>query len=155
MNIIEDIFKRSHSSKTKLKNYGFVLDNRDYIYRKKFMNDEFELIMTVKPDGKLDVKVMESELNEEYPNVYTDAFYGSFVSKVREEMVEMLNDIRSKCFEDNLFIYPQTKRIVSYIRKQYGDKPEFLWEKYPDYAVFRNRHTGKWYAIIMNPDGKK
>ncbi|MBO7698458.1 MAG: MmcQ/YjbR family DNA-binding protein [Erysipelotrichaceae bacterium] len=155
MNVIEEIFKRSHSSKTKLKNYGFILDNRDYIFRKRFMNDEFELIMTVKPDGKIEVKVMESELNEEYPNVYTDAIYGSFVSKVREEMIEILNDIRSKCFEDDLFIYPQTKRIVSYIRKQYGDKPEFLWEKYPDYAVFRNRNTGKWYAIIMNLDGKK
>ena len=155
MNVAEEIFKRSHPIKNKLKPYGFVLENKTYTYRKKFMDDSFELIVTIDPQNNISVKVIELELNEEYPNVYTDNIYGSFVSEVREEFIELLNDIYTNCFEKDLFIFPQTKRIVSYIKKEYGDIPEFLWDKYPNYAVFRNTNTSKWYAIIMNIDGRK
>ena len=36
------------------------------------------------------------------------------------------------------------------IFQDYGTKPEFLWEKYPDYAAFRRKDNEKWFAIIMD-----
>lgn len=40
--------------------------------------------------------------------------------------------------------------IYEYVKKQYGSEPEYLWMKYPDYAVFRHSDNNKWYAIVMN-----
>lgn len=42
--------------------------------------------------------------------------------------------------------------VMNYIEGRYDDKPEALWEKFPDYMVFRHRQNGKWFGIIMNVD---
>ena len=41
------------------------------------------------------------------------------------------------------------EKLVEYIKEQYNAYPEYLWEKTPDYAIFRNRENRKWFAIIM------
>lgn len=33
--------------------------------------------------------------------------------------------------------------------------PEYLWKKYPDYAVLRHNDNNKWYAVIMNVPKEK
>ena len=40
--------------------------------------------------------------------------------------------------------------IYEYARRKYGSEPEFLWAKYPGYAVFRHTDNNKWYCIVMN-----
>ena len=40
-------------------------------------------------------------------------------------------------------------QLYIYIKQAYGTDPEFLWQKYPNYAVFRHDNY-KWYAIVMN-----
>lgn len=42
------------------------------------------------------------------------------------------------------------EKLFQYIKKHYGTEPEYLWENFPDYAVFKQPSTGKWYAIVMN-----
>lgn len=42
------------------------------------------------------------------------------------------------------------KTIFDYANQTYQSKPEYLWVKYPDYAVLRHSDNNKWYAIIMN-----
>lgn len=42
------------------------------------------------------------------------------------------------------------KTIFDYAHKVYKSTPEYLWTKYPNYAVLRHGHNNKWYAIIMN-----
>ena len=39
--------------------------------------------------------------------------------------------------------------------KKYYDEPSFEWESYPDFGVFKNKDTKKWYALIMNIDKSK
>ena len=41
-------------------------------------------------------------------------------------------------------------RIIDHITTQYTSDPEHLWAKYPEYTVFRNARTKKWFALIMN-----
>lgn len=41
-------------------------------------------------------------------------------------------------------------QVCFYIRNEYGVDPEYLWRKYPDYAVFRHEDNQKWFAVIMN-----
>ena len=40
--------------------------------------------------------------------------------------------------------------VFAYAKKKYNTKPEYLWEKYPDYAVLRHDDNQKWYGLIMN-----
>lgn len=40
--------------------------------------------------------------------------------------------------------------IFKYVQKTYGTTPEYLWQKYPEYAVLRRMDNRKWYAILMS-----
>ena len=45
--------------------------------------------------------------------------------------------------------------IFRYADEQYGSQPEYLWQKYPGYAVLRHKGHSKWYAVIMNVERSK
>ena len=47
------------------------------------------------------------------------------------------------------------KKVIEYIKKKYNALPEFLWKRYPDYAVFRHDDNRKWFAVIMSVDAGK
>ena len=55
----------------------------------------------------------------------------------------------------NYFISDQSNRITNYIIDKYKREPEFLWEKYDDFGVFRKKESGKWFAIMMTLDRSK
>jgi raw score 4.76 len=43
----------------------------------------------------------------------------------------------------------QAQQIFAYAANQYATQPEYLWEKYPEYAILRHGNAkGKWYALI-------
>ena len=44
----------------------------------------------------------------------------------------------------------QQERIAQYIQDRYGVGPEYLWARYPNYAVFRQPASRKWFAAVMD-----
>ena len=42
------------------------------------------------------------------------------------------------------------EKIYGYVKRKYGSEPEYLWQRFPSYAVFRHEDNRKWYAIIMD-----
>ncbi len=154
MNIENAIFKRTHLIIKKLISYGFKKENEHYIYECNFHGGEFNAIITIKTDGTVKGKIVDNETNEEYTNIRTE-MTGEFVNKIREEYKNILIDIRNNCFETNYFISNQANRISKYIKDQYNVDPEFLWEKYPGCAIYRNVKNRKWFGIIMNIDLSK
>jgi predicted DNA-binding protein (MmcQ/YjbR family) len=40
--------------------------------------------------------------------------------------------------------------VIKYVKKKYKSTPEYLWRRYPEYAVFRHEDNRKWFAIIMD-----
>ncbi len=46
------------------------------------------------------------------------------------------------------------KEIFEYVKEKYNTIPEYLWNKYPLYAVLKHRNN-KWYGIIMNISKEK
>ncbi len=40
--------------------------------------------------------------------------------------------------------------VLKWAESEFGVKPEYLWLKYPGYAVLRNPRTEKWFGIVMN-----
>lgn len=46
-------------------------------------------------------------------------------------------------------------RIYEYVKNIYGVEKEHLWFKFPGYAVFRRKDSGKWFGIIMDIHASK
>lgn len=47
------------------------------------------------------------------------------------------------------------EEIFNYIKNKYNELPEYLWSKYPNYAVLKHNENNKWYAIIMDVEKEK
>lgn len=43
--------------------------------------------------------------------------------------------------------------VFKYIAQKYDAKPEYLWKKYPSYAVLRHANEGKWFVLVMDVSG--
>lgn len=41
------------------------------------------------------------------------------------------------------------KKVFEYISEQYGVEPDYPWDNFSDYAVFRHRENQKWFALVM------
>ena len=42
------------------------------------------------------------------------------------------------------------QKIFQYARENFGTVPQYLWEKYPNYAVLKHSHNKKWFAVIVD-----
>lgn len=47
------------------------------------------------------------------------------------------------------------KELEKYITENYNTKAEFLWAKYPNYAIFRHNSNRKWFVLIMTISKEK
>ena len=144
-----EIFKRCHVDFNKLVNYGFIKEQDYYIYSTLFMNNSFKVIIKIDLNGNVNSKVIDMDTEEEYLKIHFDNI-GTYTAQIKDEYEKILKDIRKSCFNKDYFLLPQSNRITSYIKNKYGDNPEFLWDKYPGFGVFRNKNSEKWYALIAN-----
>ena len=133
----------------KLIKYGFKIDGNNYIYNKKIHNDEFNVIVSVS-DKEVTSKIVELDSNEEYVLVDTSST-GSFVLELNNEYEDVINSVFSNCLDN----YDLSNEVISYIKNKYGDELEYLWEKFPSYAVIRNKSNNKWYALIAKIEKNK
>lgn len=154
MNIENEIFKRTKLNIEALIPYGFIKNKNVYEYSKIFMNS-FRADVTVDKQGKVTGKVYDLDAEDEYVSFRIDSQTGEFVNNVREEYKNILNDIREHCFEKLYFVTEQANRIAEKIIRTYHNEPEFIWEKFPGYGIFRNPRNEKWYGLIMNIDKSK
>lgn len=152
MTIEEKIFNKSKPNYSKLIKYGFRQKNDSYIYKTNFLNNEFMAEVTIN-ENSVNGKVYDLNTMFEYTNIRLD-IEGSFVNSVKEEYIKILKNIKDNCFESEYFNFEQSNRITAYIINKYNAKPEFLWDKYPGYGVFKNKDN-KWFGIIMDIDKSK
>lgn len=148
---VEDNFFAKYTPKyTNLIKYGFQRTDKSYFFDKVFMNNKFKARIIVSSNGKVSGKVYDLDFNDEYLPMNIKNHKGDFVSNVRKSYTKILKDIRDECFIGNYFVSQQANRISDIIMEKYGDKPIFMWKKFPSDAVFKNPDTGKWYGVIMN-----
>lgn len=154
MNIEEEIFRKSKLNTNMLIHYGFIKIKNTYKYSKKFM-EMFKVEITIDEHKKIIGKIYDLNTNEEYINFRIKSQNGEFVNKIREEYKNILIDIKKHCFENLYFITEQANRISNEIINLYHNEPEFMWENFKGYGVFKNPNNKKWYSIIMNIDKSK
>ena len=143
--IEKNIFNKYIVDKNKLINYGFERKNDKFIYKKYLTKPDFIAIIEFQKDIR--GKIFDISINDEYTNFRIENLNG-FSSEIREEYINILVDIRKKCFKKEWQNFVQAKRISKFIEEKYKDLPEFLWEKFPNYAIYRKKENKKWYALF-------
>ena len=153
MNIEEDVFKKSKFDENRLIKYGFTKNKNKFILYKNIMNDSFRVEIHIE-ENNVKSKIIDLSIDDEYIAYRIEEQTGEFVSSVRNELKNILLDIKDNCTISNSFIFDQTNRIIKFIFEKYHDNPLFLWED-NESAVFKNRRNAKWYGIIMSVDKSK
>ncbi len=148
--ILYRIFKNKKFDKKKLLNFGFTNKNNKYTYIQKIMQNQFELTITISSDKNIETKIIDTSTKDLYTLHLVDDASGEFVGQVREAYEQILEQIAEKCCNSTYFIYPQSNRIANFIKEKYENSPEFLWDKFPRFGVFRNSNSKKWYGLIAN-----
>ena len=146
--IEEKIFKSKKLQFDKLLNYGFVEKNGMFFLEKKIFDNQFILKVEISQNS-ISSNLVELETGEPYTLFLVEDALGAFVGEVRKEYEKCLNDIAQNCTEKYIFKSKQAKVIIEYISQKYGDKLEFLWEKFPNNAIWRRKDNKKWYAALL------
>jgi len=143
------IVKNKKVNKKKLEIFGFSKQKEGYFYTTFILGQQFQLMVSVLEDESMDTKIIDCQTGEEYVLHRTDEAVGSFVGKIREEYDNVLNQIVEVCYESDVFKCDDSRKVIAYVEQAYGDKLEFLWEKYPQNAIWRRKDTNKWYATLL------
>ena len=133
----------------KMKAFGFVRKRNTFTYATDIVNSQFQLTVTITEGGAVDARVIDSASKEEYVLHRTSGAVGSFVSSVRKEYDDIMEEIAAKCFETDVFKSDDARNVIQYVRNTYQDKVEFLWQRFPGNGVFRRKDSGKWYAALL------
>ena len=148
MRNLEKELKNKSIKYNKLKKYGFAKQGDKYIYTEKIFNDQFIMLVEFSKNEHIS-KLIDSMSEEEYVLVDIQDSVGEFVGSVRSEYENRLKQMINECTVPNIFKSSQAKEIIKYIKEKYDDDLEFLWEKFDNNAIWRNKENQKWYGLIL------
>ncbi len=153
--IIEKIFRHRTVVFERLADYGFVTQDKKHIYTKNICDDQMQIVVTVDEHGGIDAKVYDMQDNDVYMLFLAEDAAGSFVGSVREDYEKVLTDICEKCFIKDVFKSSQAKLVIKYVREVYGTELEYLWNKFPDNAIWRRSDNQKWFGVLLTVSKRK
>ena len=145
MTIEQELFSRYETDEKKLSDYGFSTENGKFVFKKTLSEDSFEVVIEF--NGEYRGRIEDLEMGGEYTNFRLEWATG-YSAEIRKKFTDLLLDIREKCCVNKLFVFEQTRRINEYICEHYKVKPEFLWDAYPSFAVYRRKDSEKWFALF-------
>lgn len=154
-NIVAKIFRNKVFNKKKLLEFGFKESENSLIFSAKIFDAQFDLIIIVKEMKTIETKLIDSASKEAYTLHLLKGANGKFIGNIRNEYEKFLNKVADNCCDDIYFNSIQANRITEWIKQKYNSSPEFLWDKFPRCAVFRNYDTRKWYGLITDIDYSK
>ena len=135
--------------------FGFQKEGATYRFSQPIVNGQFRVEITVGKTKKVSVKVFDHELNEEYLLYSVLSVQGALVGKVRQEADLIIQKFIRDCFEVEIYQQENSKNLIAYALEKYGDKPEYLWEKFPQYSIIRKSKNQKWYCLVGTVEKNK
>ncbi len=155
MRNLEREFENREIDNSKLLKNGFIKENNIYVLKKKIINNQFEMIVNISDNEKTSKLIDLVNDNDEYILVDIEGSNGEFVGRVKDEYQSILKDIIENCTKLNIFKSKQSKEVIKYIKNKYNDELEFLWEKFDNNAIWRNKKNNKWYALLVEVSERK
>lgn len=135
--------------------FGFAEAENGYEYKALIADNQFRMTVKIYNDGKAQSNVYDLSNGEEFVLHLIPSAAGLFVNTVREDYEQVISAIEKSCTEPDVFKCEQTKELIEYVRNTYGDELEYLWQKFPDNAVWRKKDNEKWYAAILTVSRRK
>ena len=154
MRNLENMLKNKAIECNKLVEYGFKKQENKYIFKNKIYNKQFEIVVIISDKQKTS-KLIDLANDEEYIMVDIQDCAGKFVGEIRQEYEKTIQDIINKCTIDEIYKNQQSKEVIKYIKEKYDDDLEFLWKKYDNNAIWRNKQNNKWYGVPLVISSKK
>lgn len=148
MRVFDDKLRNRTINYDKLLEYGFVKEDNIYLYRKMLDDDQFEMKVMIE-NNKMSSWLFDLISKDEYILVDIKDSMGEFVGRVRKVYEEELQNIIEKCTSLNIFKSKQAKEVILYVKEKYNDDLEYLWEKFPENAIWRNKTNNKWYGAVL------
>lgn len=150
-----DLFLYKSPAPERLLAYGFSENAKGFSYCKEIFDGQFSLMVSVGRDGNVRTELLDKLTEEPYTLHLVEGAAGEFVGRVREEYFAVLREISERCFVREVFREPFAKQLISDVLERNGEDLEFLWERFPDAAVWRRKDNAKWYAVLMIVARKK
>lgn len=151
----EEVFKNRKLNIEKLLSFGFQNADSGYVYHADLADGQMKLTVVIDTDEKVYTKITDNDSGDEYVLHRVSGTAGSFVGQVKSEYEAVLDEISNKCFIPDVFKSDQAKEIINYIKKTYGDEPEYLWQRFSDNAAVRRKDNKKWYAVLLTVSQRK
>lgn len=148
MDVTDKYFRLKKIEEQKLITFGFVADGNKFVLKKQIADGAMVTYVTVE-NGRVFAETYDCDTGDSYTLHTVDGASGEFVGKVRADFVCLLEEIAKKCCKTEVFKQEQTKEVIDFIKRKYGDELEFLWDDSPDAAIWRRKDNNKWYGIIM------
>ena len=133
----------------KLLQLGFVQESSYYKYETKIMNNQFSLIIKIDTNNVINSDVIELSTNEKFILYNISSATGEFVGKIREEYNKIIEKVKNNCCSKNIFKSEYANLIIEYVKQKYDDELEYLWDKFPNNAIWRNKSNNKWYGALL------
>ncbi len=153
--LFDDVFKNKTPIYANLIPFGFVLHNGVYIYTQRIVDNQFDFIVSILPDGHVHTQVIDLSTGDEYTLHLVEGIEGSFIGKVRTDCLNILHRIAATCFATQIFKSSYACQIIQYIKDKYHHNLEYLWQKFPENAAVRRSDNHKWYALLMTVEASK
>lgn len=126
----------------KLLDYGFTQEDKAVILNRK-LDDDF-YVLVVYDSENLTAEVYDADSNEKYALLDVKTANGAFVNGIRQKVMDLLNDISTRCFENT----DLKTNYVHWLETELQTKGEYPWEDDTTSAVYRCKNQ-KWFALVM------
>ncbi|MBR4791805.1 MAG: MmcQ/YjbR family DNA-binding protein [Treponema sp.] len=140
------IFRSAKIKKDSLEAAGFATtDGNSYTMEQNVSSGTFNANISLSLSEQiLTVHLYDSATGEKYALFDMQNVHGAFIASLREEVQQLIDEIRENCFESK----DLKDDYIAWIKTQFGAEPDFPWPDTPDYCVFRCPNK-KWFALVM------
>ena len=150
-----EFFRRMRVKRTTLQKFGFKKAPTSWTYSAPIAGGALVCTVTVDASGAVKETTTDAATGDEYVQHRVAGASGKFFGRVRCEIMALMKRIADSCFERDVFKTDLARGIIAFAESELGEKPEFLWKNFPDYAVLRRRDTNKWYALVARLSADK
>ena len=152
MTIEEEVFQKSSFVFPKLTKFGFQKLKDDYQITKNISHN-LQIVLMVSLSGTVKGKIYDLAFDAEYTNFRLKNTPGEFSTKIKQEYLNFLKEVKENCTITNYFLTEQANRLTFLIKEELQVAHEFPWQD--ENGIFRNPTSQKWFAIIMEVNKNK
>ena len=141
------IFRSAKIKKDSLTAAGFeTSDGTMYTKNTTVSNGAFNANITLSlSEQTLTVHLFDSATGERYALFDMPSSHGAFVASLREEVQQIIDKIRAKCFESK----DLKDDYIAWIKTQFDAEPDFPWPDDAPYSFVFRCPNEKWFALVM------